>query len=85
MADDGGTEETRVRWVQAQGRAEAVVGKIRDMVNEGVGRTEEALHIILNVLNNSKEKVYHSFESHRGEDEGGEKKDRVDEKAKGEL
>jgi hypothetical protein len=75
------TEETRVRWVQAQGRAEAIVDKIREIVNEGVGRTEEALHNILNILNNSKDRVYHSFESHWAEEDGGEKQDRAEEKA----
>lgn len=87
MADEEKTEETRVRWVQAQGRAEAIVGKIRDIVNEGVGKAEDALYNIFNILNS---KVYHGSEeaSRVQEEETSELKgkkaemeDRVGEKA----
>ncbi|EKM75369.1 hypothetical protein AGABI1DRAFT_79948 [Agaricus bisporus var. burnettii JB137-S8] len=80
-------QETRVRWVQAQGRAEAIVGKIRDIVNEGVGKAEDALYNIFNILNS---KVYHGSEeaSRVQEEETSELKgkkaemeDRVGEKA----
>lgn len=44
------TEETRIRWVQAQTRAEALLGKIRELVNDSVYKTEDILSRVLSVL-----------------------------------
>ncbi|KAF9451357.1 hypothetical protein P691DRAFT_699577, partial [Macrolepiota fuliginosa MF-IS2] len=55
-------QETRIRWIQVQNRAEAAFNKVREIVNEGVGKAEDALHRIVSVVSNSKDKVYHSYE-----------------------
>lgn len=44
------TEETRIRWVQAQNSAEALFTKIKEVVNSGVYRAEDALHRLLSLL-----------------------------------
>jgi hypothetical protein len=38
------TDETRIRWVQTQNSAEVLFSKIKEVVNSGVYRGEEALH-----------------------------------------
>lgn len=43
-------EETRIRWVQTQNNAEALLSKIKEVVNSGVYKTEEALHRLLSLL-----------------------------------
>ena len=44
------SEETRIRWIQVQNHAEAALSKIRDVVNEGVYKTEEGLGRIWSIL-----------------------------------
>lgn len=44
------TEETRIRWIQTQNSAEVLFTKIKEVVNSGVYRAEEALHRLLNLL-----------------------------------
>jgi hypothetical protein len=43
-------EETRIRWIQVQNHAEAALNRIRDIVNEGVYKTEEGLGRIWSIL-----------------------------------
>ena len=44
------TEETRIRWIQTQNSAEAVFSKIKEVVNSGVYKAEEALHRLYSLL-----------------------------------
>ena len=44
------TEETRIRWIQTQNSAEALFTKIKEVVNSGVYRAEEALHRLVSLL-----------------------------------
>ena len=44
------TEETRIRWVQTQNSAEALFTKIKEVVNSGAYRAEEALHRLFSLL-----------------------------------
>ena len=44
------TEETRIRWIQTQNSAEVLFTKIKEVVNSGVYRAEEALHRLLSLL-----------------------------------
>lgn len=44
------TEETRIRWVQTQNSAEALFTKIKDLINSGVYRAEDALHRLMSLL-----------------------------------
>ena len=44
------TEETRIRWIQTQNNAEALFGKIKEVVNSGVYKAEEALHRLMSLL-----------------------------------
>ena len=43
-------EETRIRWVQTQTRAEALLAKIQELVNDSVYKTEDILSRVLSVL-----------------------------------
>lgn len=58
-----------------------MVTKIREIVNEGVGKAEDAVHSILSIINNGKDKVYHSFEdvTRRAEESGETAKTRMEE------
>ena len=44
------TEETRIRWIQSQNSAEALLSKIKGVVNSGVYKAEEALHRLYSLL-----------------------------------
>ena len=61
------TEETRIRWVQTQNTAEVLFAKIKELVNSGVYRTEDALHRLLSILSegweDSKGKVNAGYEN----------------------
>lgn len=54
--------ETRIRWVQTHNKAEALFLKIRDIVNGGVGRAEEALQRIASLVTTGKDMLYHGYE-----------------------
>jgi len=43
-------QETRIRWVQTQNSSEALFSKIKEIVNSGVYRAEDALHRLLSLL-----------------------------------
>jgi hypothetical protein len=62
---DSRVEETRVRWVQAHTRAEAAFLKVREIVNEGVGKAEDALHHIVSLVTD-KDKLFHSYDEASG-------------------
>ena len=44
------TEETRIRWVQTQNSAEDLFSKIKEVVNSGVYRADDALHRLWSLL-----------------------------------
>lgn len=44
------TEETRIRWIQTQNSAEALFSKIKEVVNSGVYKAEEALHQLTSLV-----------------------------------
>ena len=44
------TEETRIRCIQTQNSAEALFTKIKEVVNSGIYRAEEALYRLLSLL-----------------------------------
>ncbi|KAF9478563.1 hypothetical protein BDN70DRAFT_879790 [Pholiota conissans] len=43
-------QETRIRWVQAHGRAENIFAKIKELVNSGIYKADEVLTKIMNLL-----------------------------------
>ncbi|KIL60731.1 hypothetical protein M378DRAFT_13978 [Amanita muscaria Koide BX008] len=43
-------QETRIRWIQAQNRAEALYNKVKEIVNEGAHKAEEKVNRIWSVL-----------------------------------
>jgi len=56
-------QETRIRWVQTHNKAEAMFLKIREIVNGGVGRAEDALQMIASLVTTGKDKLYHGYEN----------------------
>lgn len=60
-------EETRIRWVQTQNSAEALLSKIKEIANSGVYRVEDALHRVLSLVSGrweeGKEKANAGYES----------------------
>lgn len=60
-------EETRIRWVQAQTNAEVLFTKIKELVNSGVYKAEDALHRLLSLLiggwEDSKDKASAGYEN----------------------
>ncbi|KAF8638420.1 hypothetical protein AX17_002227 [Amanita inopinata Kibby_2008] len=59
-------QETRIRWIQTQNKAEAAFAKIRDIVNEGVYMAEENLNRVFGVLvshwDDTKERVTRGYD-----------------------
>ena len=47
------TEETRIRWIQTQNKAEAAYNKIKEIMNEGVYKAEERLSRVWSVFTGS--------------------------------
>ncbi len=43
-------EETRIRWLQTRTRADALYGKIKDVVNSGIFKTEDTLSHLFALL-----------------------------------
>lgn len=80
-------QEVRIRYVQSQTKAEAAFLKIREIVNEGVGKAEDALHRIMSVVSNN---LYHGYETVSGRAEqasatGKQQTESAKTKLKGEL
>ncbi|CAA7262116.1 unnamed protein product [Cyclocybe aegerita] len=66
-------QEVRIRYVRTQTTAEAIFTKIKDLVNSGIYKAEDALHHLMAILNtgweDTKEKSYDGYEEakHRGD------------------
>lgn len=77
-------EETRIRWVQTQTRADALYGKIKEVVNSGIFKAEDALTHLLSLLSggweDAKDKSADAYEKTKSK--VGEGRAYVDEKAR---
>jgi len=71
------TEETRIRWIQTQTRAETLLARIREVINSGIFKIEEALSHLFALLSGgwgeTKGKSAEAYETTKGKvDEGQE-------------
>lgn len=67
-------QETRIRYVQTANSAQALLSRIRDMINSGVELTEEKIHQALGLLTGTYEDTKVSGEKRASEFEGDLKK-----------
>lgn len=62
-------QETRIRWVQTQTRAEALLAKIQELVNDSVYKTEDVLSRVLSVLSGGwvevRDRVTNGYDVHQ--------------------
>jgi hypothetical protein len=70
------TEETRIRWVQTQTRAESLLVKIKEVINSGIYKAEDTLSHLFALLSGGWEE-----KKERAKDKGAEGRDYLEKKA----